>query len=46
MDVLEASSPRLEALGEADRPSFHVMPRIGWLNDPNGLVFYKGRYHV
>ncbi|KAI7843004.1 hypothetical protein COHA_003337 [Chlorella ohadii] len=29
-----------------DRPCFHVAPRNGWLNDPNGLIFYRGRYHL
>lgn len=29
-----------------DRPAFHVMPPNGWLNDPNGPLFYKGRYHM
>ncbi len=28
------------------RLCFHLMPPLGWLNDPNGLCFYKGRYHV
>lgn len=25
---------------------FHLMPKVGWLNDPNGLCQYKGEYHV
>ncbi|KAG2484234.1 hypothetical protein HYH03_016969 [Edaphochlamys debaryana] len=28
------------------KPSFHVMPASGWGSDPNGPIFYKGRYHL
>lgn len=28
------------------RLGFHLMPPDGWLNDPNGLCEYQGKYHV
>ena len=28
------------------RQKLHLEPRKGWLNDPNGLCFFKGEYHV
>ena len=36
-------APRLA--DEAGRPQFHYSPRVGWGNDPNGLVWKDGEWH-
>lgn len=27
-------------------PVFHVAPPIGWMNDPNGFSYYRGKIHL
>jgi len=33
-----ASDPR--------RPQFHLLPARNWMNDPNGPIYWKGKYHM
>lgn len=36
-------SPRFQ---EKYRPQFHFSPAEHWMNDPNGMVYYEGEYHL
>ena len=29
-----------------NKPIFHITGESGWINDPNGLVKFKGQYHI
>ncbi|MET7700351.1 GH32 C-terminal domain-containing protein [Streptomyces sp. NPDC005485] len=51
--VLSAARPAPQAVAadsppytETYRPQFHFTPEKNWMNDPNGLVYYKGEYHL
>ncbi len=31
---------------DTHRPQFHFSPKAHWMNDPNGMVYLKGTYHL
>ncbi len=32
--------------GDELRPQYHLLPAANWMNDPNGPIYYRGRYHM
>jgi len=28
------------------RPRYHFLPQGNWMNDPNGVIYYEGHYHL
>ena len=42
MEDIESGTPAAEPY----RPGFHFAPENGWMNDPNGLVYHDGTYHL
>lgn len=44
-DLMTAESNQ-DYYKEMYRPQFHFSPEQMWMNDPNGLVYHKGIYHL
>ena len=42
-NVIAQSSHNMK---EMYRPQIHFSPQAHWMNDPNGMVYYKGVYHL
>jgi beta-fructofuranosidase len=46
------ASPGTDAVSPAElaadprRPQYHLLPAANWMNDPNGPIYWHGRYHM
>ncbi len=38
--------PRQHLLTDFHRPHYHFLPPANWMNDPNGLIQWQGKYHL
>jgi beta-fructofuranosidase len=45
--LLSESEPVVARLAsDPRRPQFHLLPARNWMNDPNGPIFFNGKYHM
>jgi len=42
----EIDPRRLKLASDPYRPAYHYLAPANWMNDPNGTIFWKGRYHI
>ncbi len=46
LDTPDLSIPSIRFDGDLHRPIFHAIPPANWMNEPHGLIYYEGLYHI
>ncbi len=44
--LIKSDFREINIYSEPHRPQYHFSPESNWMNDPNGLLFHDGRYHL
>lgn len=45
-EALQFINNNKDTIKKENKPKYHVIGDIGWINDPNGFSCYKGEYHL
>ncbi|MGA2742277.1 MAG: glycoside hydrolase family 32 protein [Bryobacteraceae bacterium] len=40
------SAPASKLAADPQRPQYHLLPAANWMNDPNGPIYWQGKYHM
>ena len=46
INLMKLSNPFDTTNTDYYRPAYHFTPLYGWMNDPNGMVYQDGEYHL
>ena len=41
-----ATVPPSKMAADPHRPQYHFLPAANWMNDPNGPIYWQGKYHM
>lgn len=41
-----AAVPASKMAADPHRPQYHLLPAANWMNDPNGPIYWHGKYHM
>jgi beta-fructofuranosidase len=41
-----APTPVSKLAADPHRPRYHLLPAANWMNDPNGPIYWQGKYHM
>jgi fructan beta-fructosidase len=44
--AITAFAQEKDFMKDKHRPQFHFSPKRFWMNDPNGMIYYNGTYHM
>ena len=46
LSIKKALEENPREINDLFRPKYHMTPKVGWMNDPNGLIYFKNEYHL